>query len=279
MQHHEFYLQGLRQSKLFCHLWQPEKEPRASILLIHGLGEHAGRYDSHFASFFTNAGFAILAPDLPGHGKTIGVRGHVPETDDFFGIIDALLDKTRQLFPAKPIFLYGHSMGGEITLWYALDRHPSINGVIVTSPSIDTKVPIPPLKLFLAKLMNTLLPSFTMDNGLEVKQLSRDEQVVHAYITDPLVHKKVSARLGWMIIQCGAWILSHAQQNTNEMLVMIGSNEGIVSKEAVDNFCRLAPKVEYKVWPELFHEIHNEPEKQEVFDFSLAWLIKKMKNR
>lgn len=277
MKHQETFLSGPRQSKLFYQIWQPEKEPRAVILLIHGLGEHSGRYGSHFASFYTKAGIAILAPDLPGHGKTKGIRGHISKAEDFFDILDMLLEKTKALFPAKPIFLYGHSMGGEIVLWYTLDRHPSVKGVFVTSPSIDTKEPIPPFKLFLASLLNTLWPSFTMDNGLEVTQLSRDKQVVDAYVSDPLVHKKVSARLGWMISQRGAWILSHAQQNTNTMLVMIGSNEGIVSKEAVDAFCKSAPKIDYKIWPKLYHEIHNEPEKQEVFKFSLAWLEKQLK--
>ena len=246
------------------------------MVLIHGLGEHSGRYSTDFASFYTKSGIAIIAPDLPGHGMTKGVRGHISDPKFFLAHLDDFIQEAKERFPNRPVFLYGHSMGGEITLWYTLECHPDVNGVIVTSPGIGTKNPVPPVKLLLAKIMSSLMPAFRMDNGLALDQLSRDKKVVEAYISDPLVHKLVSAKLGLMIINQGKWILAHAAENKNKMLVMIGSKEGIVNKDAVDQFCKIAPNVEYKVWPGLFHEIHNEPEKKEVFDFTLTWLLKSM---
>lgn len=277
MKHIEDNLTISNLPSLYYQIWQPEKTSKAVIILIHGLGEHGGRYGGDFAKFYTDAGLAIIAPDLPGHGKTAGIRGHIPDTSQFLDYVDHFIRKANDTFPDKPVFIYGHSMGGEIVLWYTLARAPKVAGVIVTSPSIGTKDPVSPVKKSLAKLMNSLMPTFTMDNGLDVNQLSHDKKVVQAYVSDPLVHKLISARLAMMILSQGDWILSHAPENKNEMLVMIGSDEGIVNKGAVDQFCRITPHVEYKIWPNLFHEIHNEPQKDEVFQYTLDWINKHIK--
>jgi alpha-beta hydrolase superfamily lysophospholipase len=261
---------------LFLRIWEPDKAVRAVMVLVHGLGEHSGRYDTHFAEFYTDAGLAILAPDLPGHGLTKGDRGHIAQTAQFLDYIDLLVNEAHRRYPEKPLFIYGHSMGGLITLWYALDRHPQVAGVIVTSPAIGVHDPVPALKKALAKFMNRISPAFSMENGLDVAQLSRDEQVVQAYVNDALVHSRISARLGLMMLSQGDWILEHAPENQNRMLVMIGSQEGIVSKDAVDKFCQIAPNVTYKVWPDLFHEIHNEAENLQVFAFTKKWMDERL---
>lgn len=261
---------------LFLRIWEPGKAVRAVMVLVHGLGEHSGRYGTHFAEFYTDAGLAILAPDLPGHGLTKGDRGHIVQTAQFLDYIDLLVNEAHRRYPEKPLFIYGHSMGGLITLWYALDRHPQVAGVIVTSPAIGVHDPVPAPKKALAKFMNRISPAFSMENGLDVAQLSRDEQVVQAYVNDALVHSRISARLGLMMLSQGDWILEHAPENQNRMLVMIGSQEGIVSKDAVDKFCQIAPNITYKVWPDLFHEIHNEAEKPQVFSFTKKWMDERL---
>ncbi len=262
--------------ELFLRAWEPEKTVRAVMVLIHGLGEHSGRYGGDFASFYTKSGLAILAPDLPGHGQTKGKRGHIAQTAMFLDYLDLLVGEANRRYPGKPLFIYGHSMGGLITLWYTLDRHPQTAGVIVTSPAIAIHDPVPGPKKVMAQIMDKLMPAFSMENGLAANLLSRDPQVVQAYKDDPLVHSRISARLGLMMIGQGQWIFAHAPENQNNLLAMIGSEEGIVSKDAVDQFCKIAPRVTYKVWPNLFHEIHNEAEKQEVFDFTLDWIDKAM---
>lgn len=261
---------------LFLRIWEPDKAVRAVMVLVHGLGEHSGRYGTHFAEFYTDAGLAILAPDLPGHGLTKGDRGHIAQTAQFLDYIDLLVNEAHRRYPEKPLFIYGHSMGGLITLWYALDRHPQVAGVIVTSPAIGVHDPVPAPKKALAKFMNRISPAFSMENGLDVAQLSRDEQVVQAYVNDSLVHSRISARLGLMMLSQGDWILEHAPENQNRMLVMIGSQEGIVSKDAVDKFCQIAPNITYKVWPDLFHEIHNEAENLQVFAFTKKWMDERL---
>lgn len=274
MKHIEDKLGTTSLPEIYYQIWQPEKAVKAIIILIHGLGEHGGRYGGDFAKFYTDAGFAVVAPDLPGHGKTPGIPGHVSDPNLFLDVLDQMIETAGEFLPKKPIFLYGHSMGGGITLWYSLDRAPKVSGVIVTSPSIGTKEPVPAIKRAIAKIMNSVVPTFRMDNGLDVNQLSRDKKVVEAYVSDPLVNKLISARLAMMVLTQGDWLLANAKKNTADMLVMIGSDEGIVNKNAVDQFCQTAPHVTYKVWPNLYHEIHNEPEKKDVFDFTLGWINK-----
>jgi alpha-beta hydrolase superfamily lysophospholipase len=207
MKHNENHLEIAGFQELYYQVWQPEKDIQCVILLIHGLGEHGGRYGTHFADFYTSSGFALVVPDLPGHGKTLGPRGHISDNALFLDYIDHFLQKSKELFPGKPIFIYGHSMGGLLVLWYDLARNPQVNGLIVTSPGIHTKDPIAPAKRTLAIVLNAILPSFTMKNGLDANLLSHDPEIVSAYRTDPLVHDKTSARLGMLFINrvIGYW--------------------------------------------------------------------------
>lgn len=258
---------------IFFQSWLPSDKPNAIMILIHGFGEHSSRYGTHFAEFYTDSKIGIYTFDLPGHGKTPGKKGHIANPFVLLEIIDLLIKRIRMEYPETPLFLYGHSFGGEVSLWYTLVRNPSLSGVIITSPLIGPKDAVPQFKLLLAKLMDRIFPTFSMENGLNSKYLSRDIDVVNAYINDPLVHSKISARSGMMVINRGQWILDHAGENKNKMLIMIGSDEGIVNKESVDKFCDLAPNLTYKVWPGLYHELHNEPERNQIFDFSLKWML------
>ncbi len=271
---HKSYMKDIPgNGPLFFQSWLPTNKPQAIMILVHGFGEHSSRYNTHFAEFFTNSGIGIFSFDLPGHGKTHGKRGHIANPVILLETIDLLVKQIKSEYPETPIFLYGHSFGGEVTLWYTLVRKPQLNGVIVTSPLIGPKDPVPFLKLLLAKIMDKVFPAFSMGNGIKTKFLSKDTNIVNAYIADPLVHRKISARSGMMIIDRGQWILAHADNNKNKMLLMIGSDEGIVNKESVDKFCEKCPYVTYKVWPGMYHELHNDIEKSQVFDFSLKWMM------
>ena len=258
---------------IYFQSWLPSDKPTALLIVVHGFGEHSSRYGTHFAEFYTSSNIGVFSFDLPGHGKSHGIKGHIANPSELLEIIDHLIKQIKDEYPQTPLFLYGHSFGGEVALWYTLVRNPLVNGVIVTSLLIGPKDAVPPLKLLLAKLMDKIMPSFTMDNGINPKLLSRDAEVVYKYITDPLVHRKISAKSGMMVINRGQWILEHAKDNRNKMLVMVGSDEGIVNKDAIDQFCKIAPNVTHKIWPNLYHELHNEPEKKQILDFSLQWIM------
>ncbi len=251
--------------------WEPEGEPRAVVCLVHGLGEHCGRYD-HVAAALNEAGYAVLACDKRGHGRSGGKRGVIPSYEALMADIDLLLAQAEQRFPGKPRFLYGHSLGGNEVLNYALRRKPDLAGVISTSPGLRTAFQPPALQLAAGRLMNRLWPAFTLPNGLELAAISRDPAVVAAYQADPLVHDRLSARLGVSLLETGEWAIANAGQFPLPLLLMHGTADRLTSHEASQAFASKAPTCTLKLWDGLYHETHNEPEKQEVIGFVVDWL-------
>jgi alpha-beta hydrolase superfamily lysophospholipase len=264
--------------ELYYQGWMPDREPKAVVSLIHGLGEHSGRY-AHVGKALNDAGYALLGFDQRGHGKTPGPRGVTPPFDRLMDDITLLLDVAGERFPAKPRFLYGHSMGGNWVLNYALRCRPSISGVISTSPGLRTAFKPPAAKVLAGKILYKLAPNFTLPNGLELEGISRDEIIINAYKGDPLVHDKMSARLGLDILRQGEWALAHASEFPPiPVLLVHGSCDRLTSAAATEEFAGMVKaasgreNVTFKLWPECFHETHNEPEKDEVIGFIISWL-------
>jgi alpha-beta hydrolase superfamily lysophospholipase len=253
--------------------WRPP-QPRAAVLLIHGLGEHSRRYD-HVAQAFCHHGIAVLGFDHRGHGRSQGKRGHLPWAEKAPADIDHFLSDLKERFPGLPCFIYGHSMGGVMALEFAIKRNPKISGVICTSPGLSTAKPVPKAKLFLANLLYSLLPSFTLDNGLDVNNLSHDRQVVEAYRHDPLVTPQISSMLGLDLINTGRWVEENAEDFSHPLLLMQGTGDTIVSLEAVRRFAARVPRdlITYHEFAGMFHELHNEPGIQSEFLTSVAnWI-------
>ena len=257
---------------IFTRWCLPESKLAGMLLVVHGLGEHSGRYATHFSEFYTGHNFGVAAFDLPGHGKSTGKRGHIENPIWLLETIDRLIQMIEYRFPDLTIYLYGHSFGGEIALWYSLVRNPAVKGVILSAPLIGPKDPVPLPKLILAKTMDKIMPSFCMNNGLRTEKLSRDPEIVKQYHADPLVHNKVSARTGMMIINRGNWIIGHIHENRQNILLMVGEKEEIVNPDAIHRLAQKGPKILLKTWPDLYHELHNEPEKQDVMTYSLNWM-------
>lgn len=273
MQQRFFEIQTKDGLKLHAVEWKPDIEPKAAILLIHGIGEHTGRYQ-HVAQTLTDAGFSITGFDLRGHGQSEGIRGHSPSYDAFMEDINTGLKIVRETQPGKPVFLYGHSLGGNLTLYYSVTQKSLPSGAIVTSPALGVTVPIPPVKIFLGKIMYSLFPTFQMKNGLDPNDLARDTKVGEAYTADPLVHPYTTARLGLDLLNSGNYIIEHAANIQMPILLMQGTSDKLVSPELTKKFADLAPAkfVTYKEWQGYYHELHNEPEKADVLKVMIDWL-------
>jgi len=257
--------------------WTPKSKPDALICLVHGLGEHSHRY-SHWADFFTQENMAFFSFDLRGHGRSQGKRGEVSNYNDLMDDISVFLEKGRSRFPDSPQFLYGHSLGGNLVANYALRFQPELEGIILTGPMFRLTFDPPPWKENSAKLIYKLWPSFSVSNKLDVKALSHDPQVVFDYKNDPLVHDRLSIRLGIDLIQSGLWALENADKLSNSMLLMHGGADKITDPEASRQFAAHAGELcTLKIWEGLYHEIHNEPEKEQVFSFLFNWIINKRK--
>ena len=271
MNHIEFTRQSPDKLQFYFQGWEPETSPRAVVCLVHGLGEHTGRY-AHVAAALNDAGYAVLGFDLRGHGKSEGLRGHTPSYDTLMDDIGRLLDEAAQRYPGKAQFIYGHSLGGNLVLNYALRRKPPLAGVVSTSPAIRVAKPLPATQLTLAKVMNKLQPTMQMPNGLTLDSLARDPEVIRAYKSDPLVHNKISVRLAVEMLQAGEWALAHAAEFPLPLLLVHGSADEITSAAATQEFAgKVRGDCTLKIWDGFYHETHNEPEKAEVLGFMVAW--------
>jgi alpha-beta hydrolase superfamily lysophospholipase len=257
---------------MYARGWVPQGKPRAAILLVHGHGEHVERYD-HVAAALTDAGYAMLAFDLRGHGKSGGARGHTPSYEALMNDIDSGLKQVDLLYAGLPRFLYGHSLGGNLVLNYALRRKPALHGVISTGPWLKLAFEPPVAQMALGRLMNGIAPGLIQHSKLETRGLSHDLAVVSAYDHDPLNHDKISVRLFMAMQASGLWALEHAAEFPLPLLLMHGAADPITSAKASQEFAeKVGAKVTFKAWDGLYHEIHNEPQNAEVFKFMLDWL-------
>ena len=274
MAHSEFTWQSSSTDEtIFAQTWQPNTAPKAIVALVHGLGEHSGRY-AHVAAYFNANNIGMSALDLYGHGKSGGKRGHIPQYEQHLDVIAEFLQHIQHQYPNVPVFLYGHSMGGNLVLNYLLRHKPMhLAGVIVTGPAIKPGFAPPKLLVALGKLTRTLLPSFTQSNQLDVNGISRDKTVVEAYLNDPLVHDRLSSELGIGILESGQWLYDNTHNTAIPLLVMHGTQDRLTSPEATKHFfAHLKGNATLKLWEGLYHELHNEPEQREVLAYITAWI-------
>lgn len=276
MKHQELKWKSSDGIKLYGQYWSDENV-KAVVCIVHGMGEHSGRY-AHVAKFLNENNYAVIAHDQRGHGKSGGNRGHTPSYDLLLDGISDLLKQADSLFPNSPKFLYGHSMGGNFVLNYAMRRKPEIAGVILSSPWFKLAFEPTAAKVTLAKMVNRIFPSFTQSSNLDATALSRDIAVVNAYKNDKLVHDKVSSNLFLIIHNSGIWALEHVQEFPLPLLIYHGTGDRLTSAKASEEFAKkIRGNVTFKLWEGFYHETHNEPEKQEVLNFVKEWMDKQLK--
>lgn len=245
--------------------------PVAVILLIHGLGEHSGRYVD-WAARFNERGVTLRAFDLPGHGHSDGRRGVIPSPEKLYDTIDTVIRGIKAEFPDVPLFLYGHSLGGGIVLNYLIRRKPFVTGAIVTSPWVFLSETPAKLKMLMVYVAKKLMPGMTQASGLMTEFLSRDPAVVTAYRNDPLVHSQISAGLyGWMT-DAASETLVRASEIKVPLLLAHGRDDLITSPSGSVQVAEIAPRATLKLWDEGYHELHNDLLKEEHFDFITGWM-------
>ncbi|HPE11615.1 MAG: lysophospholipase [Actinobacteria bacterium] len=257
-------------AELYRQTWRPDDAPRAVLVLIHGLGEHSGRY-GHLAQRFTDAGFAVFAMDLRGHGKSSGGRGDLRINDAVSDVADLVADASSE-YPGLPVFLYGHSLGGLISMTYAVQRQPDITGLVASAPALDSELREQKVKFAMANLLGGLLPSIAIPTGLDADGVSRDPEVVAAYNADPLVHDKGSFALAKQTFSAMDAMMAQTGFPV-PLLIIHGTADRLTvpsaSKVFTDQVTGEVTLIEYEG---MYHEPHNEPEQAEVFADVLEWL-------
>jgi len=251
--------------------------PVAVLLFVHGLGEHIGRYDELFRSFREKQ-VSCIGFDLRGHGKSSGKRGHAGSYDHLLDDIGELLQWIKNSNTEIPLFLYGHSMGGNLVLNFLLRRNPeNVRGGIVTSPWLRLKVKPSMLKTALAAVMHRLYPAWSEGNALDPADLSRDPEVGKAYANDPLVHDQISAGLFTDMMRAGRWALDHADQLKIPVLLLHGEADPITSPDASHELAKGNPEqIEFRLFPGMRHETHHETGREEVFQTQWQWLASRL---
>ncbi len=266
--------QGL---KFYSKGWEPDGKPKAVVALVHGHGEHIGRF-AHVGRAFNEAGYAVMGFDLRGHGQSGGPRGHTPSFEAFMQDIDLFLEQVRRRYPGLPMFLYGHSIGGALVLNYGLRRKPDVKGVIATSPALHTEPEQHPDKVILAKVLGGLLPTVVISTGLQTSMLSHDPAVAEAYTNDPLVHDRISLGFGKIMLEANQWALQHASEFPLPLLLVHGTEDKIAYPSSSEEFAAaLGGKATLVLWDNLYHETHNEPQKAEVLKTTIQWMDEHLK--
>ncbi|GAB4441678.1 MAG: alpha/beta hydrolase [Anaerolineae bacterium] len=272
MNHITFGWRSADNTPIFAQGWLPPGEPVGAVCLLHGLGDHSSRY-AHVARALGEAGLATLTFDHYGHGQSGGKRGHAPAYSTFLENVERLLNEAVRRFGLVPVFLYGHSMGGNLALNYALRRQPPLAGVVASSPWLRLTEPPPAAQITAARLASRVAPGFTLRTRLNPAHTSRDPAAVAAYASDPLNHDHCSVRLFTECNRAGEWALANAARLSLPLLLFHGSGDRITCPRASRDFADAVPgDCTFKLWANLYHETHNEPEQAEVLQFVTGWL-------
>ncbi|MFN7953812.1 MAG: alpha/beta hydrolase [bacterium] len=260
-------------TELYERWWLPVRVAKATVLIVHGLGEHIGRYD-RVASELNAAGFAVFGYDHRGHGRSAGVRGYIDSFEQLVEDADTYVAHVRARRPPEPIFLMGHSMGGTVVTSLAVTRPPAVRGLVLSSPGLKVADGFSPIVIRIGRVLARLLPKAPTQK-LSSKFVSRDPAVVAAYDADPLVyHGGVRARTGAEILDTMDRIHGRMEEVTLPFLVFHGTEDKLTDCQGSRELharARSADKTIH-VYDGLYHECLNEPERERVVADMLEWL-------
>ncbi|MEV1133883.1 alpha/beta hydrolase [Rhodococcus coprophilus] len=273
MKHTESSFTGGNGTRIVYDVWSPDGDPTALLVLAHGLGEHARRYD-HVAERLTDLGIVVYAPDHRGHGRSGGKRLHARTMAEFTDDLDTLFDIATSAHPGLPTFLLGHSMGGAIALAYALDHQDRLTALVLSGPALIVTSGTPKPVVELGKLIGRVLPGVPVQK-LDSKAVSRDPAVVAAYDADPLVHHGlVPAGIARVLVLNEESVAQRLPDLRLPLLVLHGSADRLADPAGADLVADLAGSSDltHKLYEGLFHEVFNEPEQDRVLGDLVDWL-------
>jgi alpha-beta hydrolase superfamily lysophospholipase len=244
---------------------------RGTVLVVHGLGEHAGRYDT-LARVLNGWGFTVRSYDQYGHGESDGPRGALPHPGRLLDDLADLVESARVRNPGLPLVLLGHSMGGLVAASFVARTLQAVDLLVLSSPALATR--LTPLQKLLMAVVPRVAPNLTVGNGLDPQYLSHDKRVVQTSLNDPRVHDRVSGRLARFIAEEGALVRSRAGSWKVPTLLMYAGDDRMVDPAGSEAFAAAAPPsvVTARRFDGLYHEIFNEAEAQPVYECLRQWL-------
>ena len=254
-------------------VWTPDSKPRGVVVLCHGYAEHARRYD-HVAQRFGEAGLVTYALDLRGHGRSGGKRVWLKRLSGYTDDFGTLVDIAAADYPDLSRVVLGHSMGGGVVFAYGAEHPKDYTAMVLSGPAVAAQLEVPKPLAVAAKLLGSAFPGAAV-RTLDADAVSRDPEVVAAYKADPLVwHGKFPAGVSRALLMVGQKQPQLAAKLTAPLLIVHGEGDRLVGVEGsrmlADNAA--SADVALKVYPGLFHEVFNEPEKDVVLDDVTAWI-------
>jgi alpha-beta hydrolase superfamily lysophospholipase len=273
VQHREGHFTTPDGADIYTQAWLPDDAPLAIILIVHGLGEHSGRY-GNYVNYFIPRGYALYSFDTRGHGRSSGPRGYVERFDRFVEDIDRRAAEARSDWPGTPLFVLAHSLGSLMGLSYARQHPDRLTGLITSGTALQDALRLPTWKRGLATILSSVLPSLKMNNGIALTDLSHDPAVLAAFQADPLTHTWGTPRLATEAEVVRAQIRQGTATWRVPTLMLHGGADPICLAEGARQFAAQTPPglVEYHEYAGLYHEIHNEAEKEQVFHDIETWL-------
>ncbi len=264
----------LHNTEFSTYYWKANN-PKAIIVLVHGMGEHALRYENSVVKHLIEDEFSVFSYDNFGHGNTKGKRGHCPSYRALQDAIKTVINQANKLYPELSTLLYGHSMGGNLVINYALENS-DVKAVVATSPLLRLAFNPPKWKVALGRFMLTIFPSITLPSELDASGISRDEIEVKRYQEDTLVHDKISPMYSFPVFDAGEYAITNANKLEIPMLVCHGTGDKITSHEASKEFANNSNNVDLELFEDAYHELHHDFCKQELISTLLKWLNSKI---
>jgi alpha-beta hydrolase superfamily lysophospholipase len=273
MRHDEHFFAARDGLRLYAQWWLPEDEPTAVVAVVHGIMEHGGRY-AKLAEDLTRHGYAVCALDLYGHGRSDGDRVMVRAFDDYLINVELFLEQVEKRLPNKPVFLFGHSMGGAIVALLGILRPPNVRGLVLSAPPVIVGGAVFPVLRHLAAIVSRIWPSLRLTR-LGSRFISRDPAVVEAFRNDPLVyHGRFPVRTGAEVLQAAKRIQAGAQKMELPLLVLHGTGDIVTDHQGSRLLVARAASADktLRLYDGFYHEVLSEPERDQVMADLLAWL-------
>lgn len=272
----EYTLESVGGGELFVKSWQPEANTKAVVVLVHGFGEHCSRY-TPYVEIFGKENIAFVSFDQMGHGKSFGKRGCITSYQQLLDDVEIIAKKAEELFPEVPMFLYGHSMGGNIALNFLLQKKYPFKGGIISSPWLMLSKEKPDLMKNIVAQLQSTFPNFTVKSGLDINFISTIKKEVTAYHNDPLNHGKISFRLVHNITKQGIWAMDNTKQLKVPTLLIHGDADQITSPKATAIAAQNNPEmIEHVEFPGMYHEVHNDSARQDLAQKAIAFILKQL---
>jgi alpha-beta hydrolase superfamily lysophospholipase len=267
----EVRFSGADGTELFGRIWS-SKAPRAALLLIHGHGEHGGRY-TQMAEYLVKMDMAVFAFDYRGHGLSGGKRGLVLRWNELHEDTHSAVSLLADRFPTIPMFLYGHSLGGTIALEYAVSGGIVPRGLIISAPALGTPG-ISPVILTLGRFLSTVAPRIIMSTGLDSDNISRIPEECRKYREDPLVHDKAAVRMSTELTKAQEQIFAGAGGLLCPILLCYGGEDHIAPRTPIEEFFELVGHEDkaLHIFPDAYHEVHNDLIRDEVNRLYGNWI-------